>query len=206
MTSPTATSQRSRSQQRRDRERAEARTAILQAARELARSDGWDAVSMRRLADRIGYSTNYAYRYFTGRKDILLALVKDGFSRLADSMRAADTSAQTAAAAYLDFALDEPDLYQVMYGLGGVHVPAADTVSEGNAVGAVIADILGITDPNDDRIARIWATAHGLVALSAVGKLPAERAHLQQLLAASVDDLLRTPQHQAGGSFTEEGR
>lgn len=188
----------SRSRQRRERERAETRTEILQAARELARAEGWEAVSMRRLADRIGYSANYAYRYFKGRDDILLAFVKDGFTRLAAIMRSGGTSVQAAAASYLDFALDEPDLYQVMYGLGGVHVPAADTVTEGDAVGAVIADALGIRDPNDDRIARIWATAHGLVALHAIRKLPVDRAHLHRLLAASVDDLLRTPQQPDG--------
>ena len=190
----------SKSRQRRERERAETRAEILRAARELARAEGWEAVSMRRLADRIGYSTNYAYRYFKGRDDILLAFVKDGFARLADNMRSSGTSVQAAAAAYLDFALDEPDLYQVMYGLGGVHVPAAETVSEGDAVGAVMADALGVTNPDDDRIARIWATAHGLAALHAIRKLPVDRAHLHRLLAASVDDLLRTPQQPDGGA------
>lgn len=183
---------RSRSQQRRERERAQARAAILEAARELARTEGWDAVSMRRLAERIGYSTNYAYRYFGGRDDILLAWVRDGFARVAEAMRAAGPSLHDAGSAYLDFALDEPDLYQVMYGLGGVHVPAADTITEGNAVGAVVAGLLGITDPNDDRIVRLWATAHGLAALHAIGKLPIDRAHLHRLLAASIDDLLRS--------------
>lgn len=155
---------------------------------------------MRRLADRIGYSANYAYRYFKGRDDILLAFVRDGFLRLAASMRSSGTSAREAAAAYLDFALDEPDLYQVMYGLGGVRVSAAETVTEGGAVGAVIADTLGITDPYDDRIARIWATAHGLAALHSIRKLPDDRAHLHRLLAASVEDLLRTPRQPQGGA------
>ncbi|MEU9858024.1 TetR/AcrR family transcriptional regulator [Streptomyces sp. NPDC047974] len=200
MTPPEQGPKPSPSRQRRERERAEARAEILQAAREMARADGWDSVSMRRLADRIGYSANYAYRYFKGRDDILLAFVKDGFVRLAAGMRSSGTSVQAAAAAYLDFALDEPDVYQVMYGLGGVHVPAAETVTEGAEVGAVIADALGITDPHDDRIARIWATAHGLAALHAIRKLPVDRAHLHRLLAASVDDLLRTPQLSDGGA------
>jgi AcrR family transcriptional regulator len=66
-------------QRRRDRERATARESILSAARDLARREGWDAVTMRRLAEEIEYSANFAYRYFTGREDILLALVRDGF-------------------------------------------------------------------------------------------------------------------------------
>ncbi|HET8589658.1 MAG TPA: TetR/AcrR family transcriptional regulator [Nakamurella sp.] len=174
---------------RRERERAQARTAILDAARELAQQEGWDAVSMRRLAGRIGYSTNYAYRYFSGRDDILLALVTDGFTRLAEAMRAAGPSLHAAAAAYLDFALAEPDLYQIMYGLGGVHVPAADTVTQGNAVGRVIADLLETEDPNDDRVVRIWATAHGLLALRSAGKLPADRTYLHRQLRTVITQL-----------------
>jgi AcrR family transcriptional regulator len=177
------------SRARREKERADTRGVILAAARDLARTEGWEAVSMRRLADRIGYSTNYAYRYFSGRDDILLALVVDGFTRLAQGMRTAGHTLQAAGSAYLDFGLDEPDLYQVMYGLGGVHVPAADTVAEGNAVGQVIAGLLGVDDPNDDRVVRMWATAHGLLALRAVGKLPTDRAYLHRQLDTAVADL-----------------
>ncbi|MGK5731265.1 TetR/AcrR family transcriptional regulator [Streptomyces sp. URMC 124] len=188
------------SRQRRDRERAEARATILAAARDLARTEGWESVSMRRLADRIGYSANFAYRYFKSRDDILLAFVRDGFARLADRMSAAGGSLEAATAAYLDFALDEPDLYQVMYGLGGVRVPAEATEDEGAGVGAVIAGILGVTDPYDDRIARLWATAHGLAALHATGKLPVDRAHLHKLLSASVADLIRGTSNPRGAT------
>jgi AcrR family transcriptional regulator len=127
---------------------------ILAAARDLARSEGWDAVTPRRLAERIDYSANFAYRYFAGRDDILLALVRDGFARLRDVMVAAsnqpapgpasrapvpaEAAARQAGHAYLDFALAEPDLYQLMYGLGGVRVPAACAWNEGQAVGDVL--------------------------------------------------------------------
>lgn len=195
---------------RRERERADARTAILAAARDLAREDGWDAVTMRRLADRIAYSANFAYRYFSGRDDILLALVRDGFTRLRDGMAAAAApgpvagpddgpegapaaAVRRAGHAYLDFALAEPDLYQVMYGLGGVHVPTADTAVEGQAVGDLLVALL--TDAGDaaaaDHVLRLWATAHGLVALLGVGRLAPDPAHLHRLLDAALDDVLR---------------
>ncbi len=144
---------------RRERERVEARHTILAAAHDLARAEGWDAVTMRRLAQRIEYSANFAYRYFTGREDILLALVQDGFARLRTAMSdaAGPPGHKTAAAvhraarAYLEFALDEPEIYQLMYGLGGVRVAAADAWVEGQAVGDTLADHLtaaGVTDPD----------------------------------------------------------
>ncbi|MFJ1865463.1 TetR/AcrR family transcriptional regulator [Streptomyces sp. NPDC088097] len=172
----------------------------MAAARELAAEEGWEAVSMRRLADRIGYSANYAYRYFQGRDDILLALVRDGFVRLAAAMRASGSTVGSVSAAYLDFALDEPDLYQVMYGLGGARVSFADIATEGAAVAAVVAGALGSDDPDDDRVTRIWATAHGLAALYGIGKLETDRERLHRLLAASAEDLLRTPKHPHGGT------
>lgn len=189
---------------RRQRERADTRATILAAARDLARTDGWDAVTMRRLAERIEYSANFAYRYFSGREDILLALVRDGFIRLHATMSAAATSqpgqgedeaanaVRRASHGYLDFALAEPDLYQVMYGLGGVNVPTADTLVEGQAVGDLLTGLLtaaGHTDPASD-VLRLWATAHGLVALLGVGRLQLDTGHLHAVLDAAIDSVL----------------
>jgi AcrR family transcriptional regulator len=82
-------------QRRRERERAAARASILSAALDVARRNGWDAVTMRRLAEEIDYSANFAYRYFTGRDDILLALVREGFTRLRDTMATASEHAES---------------------------------------------------------------------------------------------------------------
>jgi AcrR family transcriptional regulator len=203
---------RTRAQQRRDRERAAARQTILSAAHDLARREGWDAVTMRRLADEIEYSANFAYRYFTGRDDILLALVRDGFTRLRDAMATASheatsgsvnssetrlTGPATAALrravhAYLDFALTEPELYQLMYSLGGVRVPVTDTWIEGQAIGAIIIDFLteaGDPQPNQ-HVLQLWATAHGLIALQAVGRVDVDSAVLHSLLEDALTDCL----------------
>lgn len=196
---------------RRERERADARATILAAARDLARRDGWDAVTMRALAERIDYSANFAYRYFAGRDDILLALVRDGFARLHATMATAAAgrppeedgagaagAVRRAGHAYLDFALAEPDLYQVMYGLGGVHVRTADAFAEGQAVGDLLTGLLtGVEDPGADgtaagsRVLRLWATAHGLLALHGVGRIQLDTAHLHGVLDAALDDVLR---------------
>jgi AcrR family transcriptional regulator len=185
---------------RRERERVEARRTILAAAHDLARAEGWDAVTMRRLAERIEYSANFAYRYFTGRDDILLALVQDGFARLRTTMSDAagppghETAAAVhrAARAYLEFALDQPEIYQLMYGLGGVRVAAADAWVEGQAVGDTLADHLaaaGVTDP-DSAVLQLWATAHGLIALHTVGRTVLTTDAITAVLDTTVDDTL----------------
>lgn len=201
-----------RAQRRRERERAEARESILSAARDVARRDGWDAVTMRRLADEIEYSANFAYRYFAGRDDILLALVREGFTRLRDAMATAGAHAgpgpvggftagasgtaaaavRGAAHAYLDFALAEPDLYQLMYGLGGVRVSATDAWDEGQAVGDLLAGLLttaGDTQP-EPHVLQLWATAHGLIALQVVGRVGVDGDGLHALLEDALTDCL----------------
>jgi AcrR family transcriptional regulator len=205
----------SRPRQRREREREAARATILAAALGLARDEGWDAVTMRRLAERIEYSANFAYRYFRGRDDILLALVRDGFARLRERMAAAAAApdgrgpvapadaVRRAGHAYLDFALAEPDLYRAMYGLDGVHVSTADTFVEGEAVGDLLTALLADAgDPAAGRhVVRLWATAHGLVALLGVGRLEPDTARLHALLDDALDDVLRGVSPSPGGDL-----
>ena len=185
-------------QRRRDRERAAARERILSAALDVARRDGWDAVTMRRLAEEIEYSANFAYRYFTGRDDILHTLVRDGFARLRDAMATAGASSTGAEAvrraglAYLDFALADPDLYQLMYGLGGVRVPAPDAWDEGQAIGDVMTSLLvvaGDTRP-EPHVLQLWATAHGLIALLVVGRVEVDTVGLHALYEDALTDCL----------------
>jgi AcrR family transcriptional regulator len=184
---------------RRERERADARSAILAAARDLARQEGWEAVTMRRLAERIEYSANFAYRYFAGRDAILQALVRDGFVQLHGEMAAAVGSAGPAQAvrrashAYLDFALSDPDLYQLMYGLGGVRVAPADTWAEGQAVGDLLTGLLTAAGDRNAaaHVLRLWATAHGLLALLGVGRVVLDAPHLHATLDGALDDVLR---------------
>jgi AcrR family transcriptional regulator len=193
---------------RRERERAAVRAAILSAARDLGRREGWDAVTMRRLADEIEYSANFAYRYFGSRDDILLALVRDGFARLREEMAAAgaqpvplpkgtassaaEAAVRRAGHAYLDFALTEPELYQLMYSLGGVRVQAADTWDEGQAVGDVLAGLLAAAGDRQTgwHVLQLWATAHGLIALRVVGRVDADPAALHALLDDALTDCL----------------
>mgnify|MGYP006314896345 CR=1 FL=1 len=211
---PTAPSDtpRTAAQRRRDRERAEARRAILNAAREIARREGWDAVTMRRLAEEIEYSANFAYRYFAGRDDILLALVRDGFTQLRDEVAAAaqptkpssepaagrkasgdeGAAVRRAGHAYLDFALADPDLYQLMYSLGGVRVPVTDTWTEGQAIGDIFIGLLaaaGDARPEED-VLQLWATAHGLIALQVVGRVDVDAAALHALFDNALTDCL----------------
>jgi AcrR family transcriptional regulator len=164
--------------ERRDRERQELRTDILAAARRIAFHEGWNAVSIRKIAEVIEYSPPTIYEHFTNKEAILLALMVEGVTLLiADLRRVQDTAADPQAAllamarAYLQFAWQHPELYQVMHAQGGVpycdgdQYPAEfDEVFE---VTAIPLRQLGLHDSQAiaDTADTIWALLHGIVSL-----------------------------------------
>ncbi|HWJ54839.1 MAG TPA: helix-turn-helix domain-containing protein, partial [Vicinamibacterales bacterium] len=75
------------SSERRARAKVALRQQILDAARELFVRDGFDAVSMRRIAARIEYSPTAIYLHFPDKQSILTALCDETFEKL--SMRLA---------------------------------------------------------------------------------------------------------------------
>jgi AcrR family transcriptional regulator len=68
--------------QRHERDREAVRRAILDAARDLFVSEGYQNVSLRKIAERIEYSPAAIYGYFSGKDDIFFALAEEGFRLL----------------------------------------------------------------------------------------------------------------------------
>src|SRR3954464_10885190 len=70
--------------ERQERDREAVRRAILDAARELFVTDGFQNVSIRKIAERIEYSPAAIYGYFPSKDDIFFALAEEGFRLLGD--------------------------------------------------------------------------------------------------------------------------
>ena len=74
--------------ERQERDREAVRRAILDAARDLFVSEGYNNVSMRKIAERIEYSPASIYSYFPSKDDIFFELAEEGFRLLSDPARA----------------------------------------------------------------------------------------------------------------------
>jgi AcrR family transcriptional regulator len=167
---------------RRERERAARRRLIVTTARKLAEAEGWDAVTTRRLSTEIEYSQPVLYKHFTGMEQIADAVAIDGFGELAEVIRAARLHAGTAgdaltriAHAYLDFARDNPAVYDAMFTRATtLRFAAQDTPPALTAAFAelhhAVAVIAGEQDA-DTLTEVFWAALHGLVTLSRAGRL-----------------------------------
>ena len=107
--------------ERRQREREEIRTLILDAARELFVAEGYDAVTMRKIAERIEYSPTAIYFHFKDKDALMGELCAVDFFTLAQQLtkiaRVEDPieRLRRIGHAYADFAADFPNHYRLMF-------------------------------------------------------------------------------------------
>ncbi|MEU0508088.1 MULTISPECIES: TetR/AcrR family transcriptional regulator [Amycolatopsis] len=171
-------------QERKERERANRERLILATARELAEKQGWDAVTTRRLAERIEYSQPVLYSHFRGKREIIGAVALEGATELATALRAAAAAADgprarvtAIARAYLDFAARHPAVYDAMFQLDGGLAFARDDTPEPLKDGfAALLENLGEVAGDGVHPGLFtevfWAALHGLATLTRAGRLP----------------------------------
>jgi AcrR family transcriptional regulator len=173
--------------ERKERERANRHRLIVSTARELAETQGWEAVTTRRLAEQIEYSQPVLYSHFRGKNEIVGAVALQGFAELTDALRAAvpqgsaDREAVAAmAGAYIDFAARNPALYDAMFSLDN-GLPFADEATPAplrEAFQALLDPLADHAHPDEPGlfVETFWAALHGLVTLTRAGRLPGDRA------------------------------
>ncbi|WMX48665.1 TetR/AcrR family transcriptional regulator [Streptomyces roseicoloratus] len=176
-------------QGRKQRERAERERLIVATARELAEQQSWDAVTTRRLAERIEYSQPVLYSHFRGKREIIGAVALEGAAELAAALRTAASTADglraqvgALAQAYLDFAERNPAVYDAMFQLdGGLAFAREDDTPEPlkdafAALRETLGEVAGDGVHPGLFAELFWASLHGLATLTRAGRLPREHA------------------------------
>jgi AcrR family transcriptional regulator len=174
------------SKERRERERDEVRNRILDAARELFATFGYDGVSMRKIAEKIEYSPTTIYQYFKDKDALVRDLCYADFGKLAEVFREmlqiADPieSLRQCGESYVRFAVAYPNHYRLMFmtPLPVTHDPAERAEIKGNPetdAYALVRHLVEIAaksgvlrDPQADLelvTQTLWAGLHGVVAL-----------------------------------------
>ncbi|MGW6981516.1 TetR/AcrR family transcriptional regulator [Streptomyces sp. NPDC054932] len=175
-------------QERKQRERADRERLIVATARELAEQQGWDAVTTRRLAERIEYSQPVLYSHFRGKREIIGAVALEGAAELAAAVRAAASGANSPrervaalARSYLDFAEHNPAVYDALFQLdGGLAYAQEDTPEPLKDAFAALLECLaevagdGVHPGLFTEV--FWAALHGLATLTRAGRLLPEEA------------------------------
>jgi AcrR family transcriptional regulator len=106
---------------RKERQKEELRTKILQTAKELFMEHGFEQTSIRNIAERIEYSPTTIYLYFKDKDDIFHALHLEGFRLINQYFRALEHVAdpferlKAISRAYINFAIENGEFYDLMF-------------------------------------------------------------------------------------------
>ncbi|MEY3989616.1 MAG: hypothetical protein RI985_697 [Chloroflexota bacterium] len=171
------------SSERREREKQELRQAMLDAARQLFLAKGYEGLSLRQVAEQIGYTPTTIYLYFEDKDDLLFAVVDQVYNQFTTDLQCAFDSTtdprarlRALAEAYIAFGRGNPEAYQVMFmqrpdfllkWKAGTKQPRATSlhilkyaVKQAQEAGVVRAgDLDAVSDV-------FWAAVHGAVTLS----------------------------------------
>jgi AcrR family transcriptional regulator len=107
--------------ERREREKSETRDKILDAARELFITEGYEGVSMRRVADMIEYSPTAIYVHFTDKLELFRELCMQDYSRLAEVFQSSAMPIDPIkrliqiGRTYMEFGMNFPNHYKFMF-------------------------------------------------------------------------------------------
>jgi AcrR family transcriptional regulator len=142
------------------------------AARELLEAEGAEAVTMRRLADRLGIRAASLYNHFPDKEALETAIIASTLAEVRDVLASALVAAAPGdeldrlAVAYRGYALAHPHLYRLATGrpLPRERLPQGLEAS----AAAPLLEAAG----DEHRARAVWAFAHGLVDLELAGRFP----------------------------------
>jgi AcrR family transcriptional regulator len=170
-------------QERRAREKKELRQEILDAARELFVHEGFENVSMRKIAEKIEYSPTTIYLYFQDKADLLDCICEETLARLVRKQNVLDQTVadpferlQRGFRSYIEFGLKYPNHYKVAFMMtrppdevksgGRSHELGKKAFNHLRTTLALCAQQGLIDVPDLEATAQaLWATIHGLTSL-----------------------------------------
>lgn len=159
------------------------RGEILRAAERIFIAEGYQGATIRKIADEVGVSSTALYMHFRDKDEILLEICDNAIARLLKSNSEIATRPIDAVSrvrlmldAYMSFALENPNAYQLVFcGHSGLVSEDKQMVTE--ALGDRCYDIfvgtvreIGATGrlrtgTVESAAQAMWAACHGLVAL-----------------------------------------
>lgn len=192
------------------------RTALVDAAVEVASEKGPDGLAVRDLARRVGVSHNAAYRHFSDRDALVEEVAQRGMQGLLAAMHArldavtetdpverARCRLQELGKGYVDYALAEPGLFRVVFTAYPEPPSAAPSGSDPDdpgaapdpyqLLGAALDDLVDVgflhPDARPDAEMTCWSVVHGFAVLTTEGPLRAVPAPERD---AALDRVLAT--------------
>ncbi len=183
----------------------ETRINILDAALQIVKEEGWQSLSMRKIADVIEYTAPIIYEYFSNKDAIILELTRKGYLILLNDLEKAksqyhlsDKQLEAMWLAYWDFAFANKELYQVMFGVQmncccDMMKTLLEAKLPSKMFSAVIGGLMGIDNLSSDVICTkyytFWSVVHGLISINILGRDTSDEIN-HQVLKDAIDSII----------------
>jgi AcrR family transcriptional regulator len=170
--------------ERRERQKEALRQEILDAARDLFVREGYENVSMRRIAEKIEYSPTTIYLYFKDKAELLNSICEETFAKLVERMQTLTKQAddpiealRLGCRAYVDFGLKYPNHYRVTFINHPEHIEGRDHDTRADSMGMKAFGLLReavrrcveknlFRETDVEAISQaLWAGGHGITSL-----------------------------------------
>ncbi|MEP7377276.1 MAG: TetR/AcrR family transcriptional regulator [Chitinophagaceae bacterium] len=173
--------------ERRLKEKEKVRTAILTTAWQMVKEEGWQSLSIRKIADAIEYSVPVIYDYFESKEAILRQFGNEGLRLLTKKVQQAKEKVtdpidqlKAMADAYWNFALKNKEYYQLMYGVGMACCEGKKYLNEKDGFDYLVMEsikeaISKTKQPGANvclKYHTFWSILHGLVSIKIMGNSP----------------------------------
>lgn len=184
----------------------ENRINILDAALRIGKEEGWQALSMRKIADIIEYTAPIIYEYFANKEAILLELTKKGYLLLTKEMQAAkdmhrlpEKQLEAMWLTYWNFAFAEKELYQLMFGIEVNCCVFKNCFPESEVPARMISDaigeLMGPENYSENMVSRryytFWSVVHGLISINLVRQGAPDDMN-QQVLKEAIGGIIKS--------------
>lgn len=183
--------------------REDVHSSIIKTAREIAATKGWSAVTVRKIAQSIGYTAPIIYEHFGSKDDMLTAILAEGHMQLFGQVNEAVAShtdsrerLRAMCMAYWQFAFEMPELYQLMHGMDGARCTDKAPLIHAQRIIEFVGSELIKFNPErinksnvEAHVMEAWSVLHGLIALELSGYI-SKYAESETVRSMVVDDLL----------------
>ncbi len=164
---------------------------------DICKTESWQKVNMRRVAQKAGVSNNAFYRHFKDKNDLKAELMRRGFEILYEGMKDVTNNFSSYGAHYIRFGLDYPHIYDLMFGNTDLDMslyPDLEALSDASFSGIVEGLKAFMPDESDNDIMikayNVWASVHGVVLILRRSKWEGKRTEALEWIENNLEEYL----------------
>ena len=164
---------------------------------DICKTESWQKVNMRRVAQKAGVSNNAFYRHFKDKNDLKAELMRRGFEILYEGMKDVTNNFSSYGAHYIRFGLDYPHIYDLMFGNTDLDMslyPDLEALSDASFSEIVEGLKAFMPDESDNDIMikayNVWASVHGIVLILRRSKWEGKRTEALEWIENNLEEYL----------------